>query len=75
MRVTVAVDAMGGDHGPAATVPACVEFLAAVPHAHVVLVGAPAQIEALLAKTQPSLRERITIRGASEVVDMDEPPA
>ena len=75
MRVTVAVDAMGGDHGPSTTVPACVDFLAAAPEARVVLVGAAEQLEALLAKTLPSLRERITIRAASEVVDMDEPPA
>src|SRR5689334_17987731 len=75
MRVTVAVDAMGGDHGPSTTVPACVDFLAAAPEARVVLVGAAEQLEALLATTSPSLRERITIRAASEVVDMDEPPA
>ena len=75
MRVTVAVDAMGGDHGPSTTVPACVDFLAAAPEARVVLVGAAEQLEALLAMTLPSLRERITIRAASEVVDMDEPPA
>ena len=41
MSVTVAVDAMGGDHGPAVTVPACVEFLEAAPEASVVLVGMP----------------------------------
>jgi len=75
MPVTVAVDAMGGDHGPSTTVPACVDFLAAAPHARIVLVGVAEQLEALLAKTSPALRERITIRAASEVVDMDEPPA
>ena len=49
MSVTVAVDAMGGDHGPAVTVPACVEFLQAKPHASVVLVGLREPLEALLA--------------------------
>jgi glycerol-3-phosphate acyltransferase PlsX len=74
MSVTVAVDAMGGDYGPPVTVPACVDFLAAVPRARVVLVGMPAQLEGPLAKVHPQLRERITIRAATEVVDMDEPP-
>jgi phosphate acyltransferase len=75
MPVTVAVDAMGGDHGPATTVPACADFLAAAPDARIVLVGPAERLEALLARTAPALRERITIRGASEVVDMHDPPA
>ena len=75
MSVTVAVDAMGGDHGPSVTVPACFDFLEATPHARVVLVGMPAPLEAALAKARPHLRERITVRAATEVVDMDEPPA
>jgi len=75
MPVTVAVDAMGGDHGPPVTVPACLEFLASVPDARVVLVGKPAPLDAALAKVSPALRERISVRAASEVVDMSEPPA
>jgi glycerol-3-phosphate acyltransferase PlsX len=75
MPVTVAVDAMGGDHGPPVTVPACFEFLEATRDARVVLVGMQAPLEAALAKARPHLRERITIRAATEVVDMDEPPA
>ena len=75
MSVTVAVDAMGGDHGPPVTVPACFAFLEAAPHARVVLVGMSAPLEAALAKARPHLRDRITIRAATEVVDMDEPPA
>ena len=31
MKTVIAVDAMGGDHGPAVTVPACLDFLAAHP--------------------------------------------
>ena len=37
--VTVAIDAMGGDHGPPVTVPAALEFLDVAPDARVVLVG------------------------------------
>ena len=39
MPVTVAVNAMGGDHGPAVTVPASLAFLEEAPGAAVVLVG------------------------------------
>jgi phosphate acyltransferase len=75
MTVTVAVDAMGGDHGPPVTVPAALAFLDAAPNARVVLVGRPAALEAALAKARPQVRERISVRAASEVVDMNEPPA
>jgi phosphate acyltransferase len=75
MTVTVAVDAMGGDHGPPVTVPAALAFLDAAPNARVVLVGQPAALEAALAKAGPQVRERISVRAASEVVDMNEPPA
>ena len=34
-RVRIAVDCMGGDHGPAVTLPACHAFLAAHPQAEI----------------------------------------
>ena len=74
-NVTVAVDAMGGDHGPAVTVPACIDFLTAAPRARVVLVGVAEQLEPLVTKAPAALRERLSIRPASEVVDMHDPPA
>jgi glycerol-3-phosphate acyltransferase PlsX len=74
MDVTIAVDAMGGDHGPHVTVPAAVEYLRSSPGDTIVLVGLPDSIEAELralgATTGPNLR----IHAASEVVGMDEPP-
>ncbi|MET0344645.1 MAG: phosphate acyltransferase PlsX [Casimicrobiaceae bacterium] len=75
MPVTVAVDAMGGDHGPAVTVPAAVAFLEATPDARIVLVGLRAPLDALLARVKSPARERLSVHAASEVVDMDEPPA
>ena len=75
-QITVAVDAMGGDHGPSVTVPAALAFLDSAPHARVVLVGAPSALESALAgKPSGTARERVRVRAASEVVDMDEPPA
>ena len=39
MKTVIAVDAMGGDHGPAVTVPACLDFLESNPDAELLLVG------------------------------------
>jgi glycerol-3-phosphate acyltransferase PlsX len=75
MAVTVAVDAMGGDHGPSVTVPAALDFLASAPSARVVLVGLPAPLEAALTRARPQLRARVSVHAASEVVEMHEPPA
>ena len=75
-QITVAVDAMGGDHGPSVTVPAALAFLDSAPDARVVLVGAPSALESALAgKPSGTARERVRVRAASEVVDMNEPPA
>ncbi len=66
---------MGGDHGPPVTVPACLAFLESAPDARVILVGMQAPLEAALAKAGSASRERISVHAATEVVDMDEPPA
>lgn len=66
-RVRLAVDCMGGDHGPAITLPACQAFLAKHPDAELLLVG---QSEALApARDWP----RCSLVAASEVVTMDDP--
>lgn len=63
--ITLAVDCMGGDHGPRITLPACRAFLERHPDAALVLVGMP---DALGDFNHP----RATVIGASEVVDMDD---
>lgn len=67
--ITVAVDCMGGDVGPAATLPACAAFLASHPQAQLLLVGQP---EAF--KSWPQLLNNVRCRvvSASEVVTMDD---
>ena len=75
MDVTLAVDCMGGDHGPSVTVPAVCAFLARDRAAHVVLVGDPAAIEPLVTASDESTRNRMRIQPATQVVGMDEPPA
>ena len=39
--VTLAVDAMGGDHGLSVTVPAVAAMLSRHAHMHIILVGQP----------------------------------
>ncbi len=66
--VRIAVDCMGGDHGPAVTLPACRAFLDRHPGAELLLVGRPDA----LARGR-SLAALRTIVAASEVVAMDDP--
>jgi len=75
MDITVAVDCMGGDHGPHVTVPAVLAFQAAHPDVDVVLVGLRDAIEAELAARRAAPGPRLRVRHASEVIEMDEPPA
>ena len=75
MDITVAVDCMGGDHGPHVTVPAVLEFQSANPDVDIVLVGLRDAIEAELSAQRAATGPRLRIRHASEVVEMDESPA
>jgi glycerol-3-phosphate acyltransferase PlsX len=72
-ELTLAIDCMGGDHGPAVTVPAALRFLAADPAAAAVLVGRRDAIEAELGRSASA--ERVRVLHASEAVTMDEVPA
>ena len=55
MPVTVAVDAMGGDHGPSVTLPAALRFLEKTPDARVIAVGQKAALEAARIRLRPIL--------------------
>jgi glycerol-3-phosphate acyltransferase PlsX len=73
--VTLAIDCMGGDHGPAVTVPAALRFLETNPTAAVILVGLREAIEVQLKRQRNVPSERLRVRHASEIVTMDEAPA
>ena len=68
--ITIAVDCMGGDHGPAITLPACAAFLASHPEAQLRLVGLPDALSRLPKSLDPA---RVVVVPASEVVSMDDP--
>ncbi|HWI34865.1 MAG TPA: phosphate acyltransferase PlsX [Burkholderiales bacterium] len=73
--VTLAVDCMGGDHGPHVTVPAALDFQSRVADVDMILVGKPEAIEAELKARGAASRDRLRVHATSEVVEMDEPPA
>lgn len=75
MPVTIAVDAMGGDHGPPVTVVASLQFLEQADDARIVLVGNEAAIRKCLSARRSSALDRVSVRAASEVVEMCEAPA
>ena len=75
MDITVAIDAMGGDHGPHVTVPAALAYLNRDAEVNIVLVGLAGVIEAELQSLKASVSSRLRIHHASEVVTMDDPPA
>ena len=63
--ITLAVDCMGGDFGPAVSLPACLHFLERNPDARLLLVGRPESLEG-------TRHPRAQWVAASEVVGMDD---
>ncbi len=69
--VRVAIDAMGGDHGPSEVVPGALDFARRHPADELILVGD----EAIVAAIAGVLPANVRIAHASQVVGMDEHPA
>jgi glycerol-3-phosphate acyltransferase PlsX len=72
--VTLAIDAMGGDHGTTVTIPAAIEYLQQFPNDTIILVGIPDAIETELRALSVQTGVHLRIHPASEVVGMDEQP-
>jgi glycerol-3-phosphate acyltransferase PlsX len=75
MDISVAIDCMGGDHGPHVTVPAALALLRGQADVAIILVGPRDALEAELARCGARAGPRLRVHHASEVVRMDEPPA
>jgi len=75
MAITLAIDCMGGDHGPQVTLPATFDFLRKNPSCSAILVGQEAVLRAYVTPVAQELLTRVSVRNATEVVDMDEPVA
>ena len=76
---SIALDAMGGDHGPSVVVPAALLILAESPQLHIILVGDESVLkEERSAHKQASIASissRLSIQHASQQVAMDEKPS
>ena len=72
MKTVIAVDVMGGDHGPAVTVPSCLDFLASHREAKLLLVGLVGPLEAELSRLGAAGHPGLEVVPATEVVGMDE---
>lgn len=72
--VTIAVDAMGGDHGPSVIVPASLQALQNYSDLQIVLVGDQAILQQELKQHSTYVGSRLTIYHAAEQVGMDESP-
>ena len=66
---------MGGDHGPKVVVPAALEAAAEFADIDLILVGSKPAIEAAFERTSSAANGRISVRHASQSVEMDDPPS
>ena len=74
-RLTVALDVMGGDHGPDVVLPAALRALSKRDNLDLLLVGEQQMIETKLRALGSNSSERLQIQNASQCVDMDELPS
>jgi len=74
-NVTIALDAMGGDVGPAVVVPAALQVLAKTSHLTIVLVGDKTVLEQELASHNASTGPNLRLQHASQKVEMDDKPS
>jgi glycerol-3-phosphate acyltransferase PlsX len=73
--ITIAIDAMGGDHGVKSTIPGALRALKKHPELKVILVGNQTLIKKVLVRLNADQHPRVALQHASEVVAMDESPA
>lgn len=71
---TIALDAMGGDHGPQVVVPAALDCLERIAGLRLILVGDEAVLRSAV-DGSVHFGDRLSIHHASEVVEMHESPS
>ncbi len=80
MQIKIAIDAMGGDHGPSVTITAALQFLERSPDRRILLVGQPEVLKAELKRLKAlhwldnvaGQGARLEIINATQIVGMDE---
>ncbi|MDX1698217.1 MAG: phosphate acyltransferase PlsX [Thiohalobacterales bacterium] len=74
-RLTIALDAMGGDVGSAVVVPAALMAAEKNPDIDYILVGDEAELNAALAGATATGNRQLRVQHASQTVEMDELPS
>lgn len=74
-KLTIALDAMGGDHGPPVVIPAAIQVLSETKDLNIILVGDEDVLNQELASNNQHSNPRIEIQHASQKVEMDEKPS
>jgi glycerol-3-phosphate acyltransferase PlsX len=74
-QTVIAIDAMGGDHGPVVTVPAALSALKSHKKLELILVGDEQVLADELARHGAATGQRLSLHHASQVVGMDEKPS
>ncbi|WP_455217637.1 phosphate acyltransferase PlsX, partial [Kaarinaea lacus] len=74
-KLTIALDAMGGDHGPAVVVPAAIHSLSETAGLNILLVGDEDILKNELVSLKQQSNPRIEIQHATQKVEMDEKPS
>lgn len=75
MTTTIAVDAMGGDHGSAVVTQAAVNIVSFIKDVNLILVGEEQELTAALNRHGLIVNEQLQIHHASQRVEMNETPA
>lgn len=74
-QTVIAIDAMGGDHGPVVTVPAALSALKSHKKLELIMVGDEQVLADELARHGAATGKRLSLHHASQVVGMDEKPS
>lgn len=71
---TLALDAMGGDHGPSIVIDALTQALSAFPEVQFIVVGDETELQPLLDQAQLLGNPRVVLKHASQTVTMTDKP-
>jgi len=75
LKPSIALDAMGGDHGPAAVIPAALHMLKKHSDLHLILVGHQDILRQTLRDNHANEEKRLIVHHASQRVQMNDLPA
>lgn len=71
----IALDAMGGDHGPKVVLPAAIMALKKHKNLRIILVGQELVLGRYLKRLKADFGSRLVVKNATQVVEMDELPS